>query len=178
MDKKEARENRLAYNRTPICLWGESVIFIPLQQYQFMFFAIGKVIRINKGDDFDIVQIQPKPCYKGEVAHLRNIIFAGNHPRRQILTLKCGQFAMFYGRANLVWQEVEKDNGEKKKIRRWHLFAFACQGWYVPKMFDVKKAQEENVEDMYDDLQEGQINFFTDIIEKIEKMNNEGDNDD
>lgn len=168
------------YDKVVKCLWGESFMLIPLLQPQYIFFGIGKVIRIVKDRDFDIVQVMPKPCFQGEVSHLRNVVITGNHARRQLLTLKCGQVAMFYGRAFLKWQDMQKDDGTIKKIRRWHFIALALQGWYVPTSFDIKKAEKEDEIEDYDSMSDLQRDFLDNILGELEKIREEelGDKND
>lgn len=158
------------FDRQVKCIWGESLILMPMSiSHQYIFFGIGTVAQIRKGEEYDLVQILPKPCFKKEVVHLRDIIVAGNHPRRQLLTLKCGQIAMFYGRAFLKWKDVQSRDGTIKRINKWHFMAFGVQGWYVPTMFDIRKAEKENEIEEYDELDITQKEFLDNILDHIEK---------
>ena len=90
--------------------------------------GIGRVTFIEKGEKFDIVGMNFGRSWS------RRIVVCHNHARRQIFTLKRGQLAWFYGYFKVY-------TIEKKK--RALFYAKGFQGWYVPKMVDIKNYEGE-----------------------------------
>ena len=90
--------------------------------------GIGRVTFIEKGEKFDLVGMNFGRSYS------RRIVVVGNHARRQIFTLKRGQLAWFYGYFKVY-------NFEKRK--KVLFYAKGFQGWYVPKMVDIKNYEGE-----------------------------------
>lgn len=137
------------------------------------FWAHGKVYKIERGENFDLVNVK---C--GFNARVREIIVTDNHARRQILTLKRGQYGTFYGQCRIYIVELE--NG--KKVPKWHFFAYDIMGSYVPTMFDVKK-REKNIEtgeevNYIDNLMESKVEYFDGVLNQIFGKEKKGvDND-
>ena len=113
--------------------------------------GIGIVRTIQKGDEFDLVKMDFGRGYT------REIYVKSNHARRQIYTLKKGQYAWFYG---LMKCYVLKG---KKKIC---FYAKAFQGWYVPKSMDIIKIDPNEIDKLEQD-KESKINFIDELIEKM-----------
>lgn len=169
MPKKNIRRNE------PSTIWGESIILYPLYDFkEFAFKGIGKVTRISKGEQADMVYVLFYPMAKGDAIKPRVILVSGNHPRRQLLTLKCGQYAEFYGKAIKKPMKHTRQDGRIVDSYRWEMFAYAIQGWYVPNMFDVKKAHKDKVdEELFTDMSENESKLLNDIIDDLIK--NRGD---
>lgn len=105
--------------------------------------GIGLVKRISRGKEFDIIYVS----FGIATNKQRPIVVVNSKPRRQILTLKCGQYAQFYGECFKKKEPrtfITKEGKEvKKDIFLWEFYAMAIQGWYMPKMFDVKKLEQD-----------------------------------
>lgn len=110
--------------------------------------GIGRPIKIMKGQEFDMVKMDfGNGCW-------RDIIVKSNHARRQIYTLKKGQYAWFYGfMTNYV------DNGEFQTS----LYARAFQGWFVPKNIDIKKIDPCEIDKLTEE-NESKINFIDELL--------------
>lgn len=124
------------------------------------------VKRISRGNEFDIVY-----AVFGIMSNkLRPIVVIENQARRQILTLKCGQYAYFYG-ACVKRKEEMTFNGKIKKVFRWEFYASVCQGYYVPKMFDVRKNATDiasgEIEDETTPMSDNETNAFDSQVKEI-----------
>lgn len=133
------------------CSMHETLIFLgtPLEENDFTIcFGIGLVKTIQKGEDFDLVGMDFGRGYSREI-YVKN-----NHARRQIYTLKKGQYAWFYG-----LMKCYKEKGRKKSC----LYAKAFQGWYVPKNMDIIKVDPNEIEKLTEE-NESKINFIDNLL--------------
>ena len=137
---------------------------------KYGFKGTGLVLKISRGTNFDVILVR----FGVMTARTREIIVIHSRARRQILTLKRGQFADFLGEA-VVISEDRPDNPYKNKfVKRLHFTAFAIRGWYTPKAFDVKKyeedianGEEENYIDPLEEDKEKQIEkTINDLFDK------------
>lgn len=119
-----------------------------------MCFGVGKVYGVEHGKDLDVVKLN-----FGAKFH-RIIYVKDNRARRQIYTLKKGQYASFLGKIRMV-----KDNDTFKTI----MFASGFQAWYVPKMLDIKNYDLDSIDEMEKENETSMLTFLDDIIK--------GDND-
>lgn len=129
----------------------ESLLFlgVPRDKLKYtMVVGIGLVRRIEKGEDFDLVGMDFGAGF------IREIYVKNNHARRQIYTLKKGQYAWFYGTLKYYTED-----GKRKSS----LFAKAFQGWYVPKNLDIKKLDPEEIEKLTQE-NESKINFIDELL--------------
>lgn len=94
--------------------------------------GVGRVCKIKQGENFDLLYLNFGRKYA------REIIVQYNHARRQLLTLKRGQLATFYGKFKIS----PTDDGEIKTL----FYAIGLQAWYVPKALDIKKMKLEETE--------------------------------
>ena len=131
---------------------NESLIFFGKSEHEQRYclvLGVGRVTSIKTGNDFDWVKINFGRHYA------RNIIVKNNHARRQIYTLKKGQLAWFYG----FYSVYRNDKGKIESI----MYALGFQGWFVPKMFDIRhidtdlpqpidEQEQKEMEQMIDDL--------------------------
>lgn len=159
------------------CIQKESILLIPEGKDKFYFFGIGKVFKVLKGEEYDLVFVEFKPTTNENYKSIRTIIVKNNHPRRQILTLKRGQFAMFYGRAYLVLQEPKKPDGTTAKYKKWQLYANALQGWHTPTMFDIKRMEKDNELDEYELMSDKQKDLFDNILDRLADINKENNDE-
>lgn len=111
--------------------------------------GVGTITKIEKGNEFDIIRINFGRRYA------RKIIVTHNHARRQLLTLKRGQLAWFYG-----YFKVYANGKNKQTI----FFARGLQGWYVPKAVDIKALDNDNVESLDLDNENDLTNFLDEIL--------------
>ena len=116
------------------CTKNESLLFLgnpEADKKTQVVLGVGLVKRIEKGQDFDIVKMSFGWRY------WREIIVRDNHARRQIYTLKRGQYAWFFGkrRSYII--------GGKLKCT---YYATALQGWYVPKNMDIKQIDQSEID--------------------------------
>ena len=112
--------------------------------------GIGRVMAIEKGQEFDLVKMDFGRGYS------REILTKNNHARRQIYTLKKGQYAWFYGLMKTYRQD------EQLKMS---FYAKAFQGWYVPKNMDIIKIDPNEIEKLTEE-NESKINFIDELLEK------------
>ena len=132
--------SRNKYNIPVYAKFGESLEFIGghhngrATHFKGMFLPI----IIEHGEEFDILRGK-----FGLTQVQRDIIVRHNHARRQLLTVKIGQWCEVFGEARLYRKEVTLPDGKVQHPLYWGLFAMAINGWYVPRMFDVKKREEE-----------------------------------
>ena len=94
-----------------------------------LFFGVGQVRAIKKGENFDLLQIDFGSGFA------RDVIVQNSRARRQIYTTKRGQFTSVYG---FIMGFTEMENNK----RQMRLYAFALQGWYVPKNFDIEHYED------------------------------------
>lgn len=136
-------------------LSGESIMVFGLTEYMEKsirpYYAIGVVYKIIKGEKFDVVY-----CNFGYGRCIRPVCVFDNHSRRQIMTLKKGQFCQIYG---YMKHYIYKD---KKGIdkNRWIFYARAIQGWYVPRAVDIKRNPNNDIVEMPKDDENNLINFL------------------
>ena len=148
-------------------IYNETITIYPKYGNGFSHFeGTGLVKRISRGNEFDIVYV----AFGVMTNEIRPVIVIENQARRQILTLKCGQYAHFYG--SCVKRKIQMTfNGKSKEVYRWELYAAMCQGYYVPKMFDIRKNAKDiisgEVEDETTPMSDNEINAFNSQVEEI-----------
>lgn len=133
------------------CSKHETLIYLgtPIEENNFTIaIGIGIVRTIQKGEEFDLVGIDFGRGFAREI-YVKN-----NHARRQIYTLKKGQYASFYGLMK-VYSE-----GKKTKVV---FYAKALQGWYVPKNMDIIKVDPSDIEALTKE-NESKINFIDELL--------------
>ena len=120
-------------------LFNESIMLFGWQKYNGkkyrLFYGIGVVCRVVKGDKQDLVHIR-FGCFND--ARIRLVVVYRNHARRQLLTLKRGQVCQVFGFARYHTTDIML-NGVKTKGTKIALYAHGISGWYVPTMLDIKK---------------------------------------
>lgn len=112
--------------------------------------GVGRVCKIKQGENFDLVSINFGRNYA------REIIVQYNHARRQLLTLKKGQLATFYGKFR-IWQN---DKGDARSI----FYAIGLQPWYVPKAMDIKQMDLESYEKIKLEEETTMINYIDELL--------------
>lgn len=112
----------------------------------YYFFGYGKVNKIYKNNAFDIVFVD-----FGN-GNGNKIYLVWEDARKQLSTLKVGQYAMF----GLIKNRHYKDNGPV------HYMAIWVMGIYVPKIVDIrnKELTEEEIEEMTTDEYNEGFNFL------------------
>jgi len=133
------------------CSTHETLIYLgtPIEENDFTIaVGIGLVKSIKKGEEFDLVGMDFGRGFA------RQIYVKNNHARRQIYTLKKGQYAWFYG-----LMKVYKNGSKLKSV----LYAKALQGWYVPKQMDIIKIDPNEIEKLTKE-NESKINFIDDLL--------------
>ena len=129
-----------------------------------MFYGIGTVYRVVKGEKNDLVYIN-FGIFRDRKTRL--VVVYDNHARRQIMTLKRGQICQVYGICRYFATDVEI-NGIKATGVKLGLYASGINGWYVPTMFDIRKmpTNEDLVEptDKEKDLQETLDDVLNDFL--------------
>ena len=162
-------------------LHGESILYFNgYRDDEKLFWGIAKVIKVFKGDKFDVVNAR---FGIGGNTKIRPVMVFDNHARRQLLTIKQGQYAEFYGTAQVMVKKLEPQDtnykeGEYRYLRQWNFAAYMIQGKYLPTSFDVKKrnkeiASGETIDD-FENLTEAQQETFNQIIEDIMKNFDDG----
>ena len=134
----------------------ETLLFLgpPLDKQDYTIcVGIGLVKKIEKGEHFDLVGMDFGAGYT------REIFVKNNHARRQIYTLKKGQYAWFYG---LIKYYI-------KDGKKWStLYAKAFQGWYVPKNMDIVKIDPDEIDKLTKE-NESKINFIDELLKEKEQ---------
>lgn len=113
-----------------------------------MCLGVGLVKKIEKGEEFDVVGMDFGRGFT------RDIIVKNNHARRQIYTLKKGQYGSFYGYMKYY---------TKDKKTTCCFYAKAFQGWYVPKSVDIIKIDPNEIDKLTQE-NESKINFIDDLL--------------
>lgn len=149
-----------ALNGEMIMLCGDVSTSDKAKNYR-MAFGIGYVIKISHGESFDLV-------YMSFGGPTRKLMVIDNRARRMILTLKRGQLAMFTGYGRIY--TATYDDGTKK--RHWQFYAVGLQGWYVPKMLEIRKAKN----DPDNQIEEMSVNDTESMIAFLDQFN-EGDDE-
>lgn len=151
---------------------GESLLFfpkIPSRSYT-LFFGIGRIYKINHGQDFDIVDT----IFGVETIKGRKILVIDNHARRQVQTLKKGQYALFYGICVNKYADVEVkakygDRMVRPKVAIF--YAYMIQGMFVPRTLDIQKLNEDIAngieEDQQVEMSEKEKNMFQKEVDSI-----------
>lgn len=137
---------------------NESLIFFGKTEYEQRYclvLGVGRVTSIKTGNDFDWVKINFGRHYA------RNIIVKNNHARRQIYTLKKGQLAWFYG----FYSVYKNDKGQIESI----MYALGFQGWFVPKMFDIRNIDTDLPQPIDEQEQKEMEQIIDDLFTKKEK---------
>ena len=115
--------------------------------------GVGRVCKVKQGENFDLLYINFGRNYA------REIIVQYNHARRQLLTLKCGQFATFYGKFRFYIDE----SGTNKCT----FYAYGLQAWYVPKAIDIKRMKlddEEVLERVEQEEETSMLNLIDELL--------------
>ena len=130
---KRLSQSRLA---TPLYAYGfESLIMIPNDNPRFnQFFGIARIFKISRGDAFDVITVA-----FGVLNKVRDILVTDNFARRQLLTLKKGQYALIFGEAHLVYRETTTGH----KVAKWEFMSRLNLGMYVPKVADFKQHKKD-----------------------------------
>ena len=134
-----------------------------------LFYGVGIVYRIVKGDKYDFV-LMNFGLFKGK--KLRKIVIFENHARRQLLTLKKGQMAQVVGICRYGVIDIEL-KGKPALGQKLFLYGKALQGWYVPTMLDIRRLpiNEDLVEPT--EKEEKEMEQYEDILEEF--MNGKGE---
>lgn len=106
------------------------IIFKPkdkLEDKRFM--AFGYPTRIERGEKYDLVFLRCGSTY------IRKIVVENNNARKQIYTLKKHEFCEIYG----LFKYANK---------KGFMFATAIQGWYIPRVIDIKHEDNEDIEQL------------------------------
>lgn len=112
--------------------------------------GVGRVCKIKQGENFDLLYLNFGRKYA------REIIVQYNHARRQLLTLKRGQLATFYGKFKIYADE----QGQKHTV----LYAIGLQAWYVPKAMDIKQMDLETFEKVKLEEEKSMINLIDELV--------------
>lgn len=151
---------------------GESLLFFPKASNRgySLFFGVGRIYSISKGENFDIVHV----IFGVETMRDRTILVADNHGRRQVQTLKKGQFALFYGVCvNRVMDReiMSKYTNKPIKPKVTIFYAYMVQGMYVPRTIDIQKLNEDIAngieEKQIKDMSEHDKDMFQKEIDKL-----------
>lgn len=155
------------YNIPVYCKYGEDLEFLGGHDKgrATMFKGMLLPFSIEHGENFDILEGK-----FGLSGRRRQIIVSHNQARRQLLTVKIGQYCEVFGEARLYRKEVTKPDGKVVHPTFWGLYAMAINGWYVPRMFDVKKREEDiasGEEKPYGEMTKEKEQYFQNIIDNV-----------
>lgn len=128
------------------------------------FMGIGRVRAILKRDTYDLLFIK-----FGRTMPTRKVVVADNRARRQLLTLKRGDFATVVGFAKAVRRKYTTKDGEYHDYITYFFYAEGIQDWYVPSMVDIKRKKvalgEEEMSDI--EISEKEDSSILDFLEEI-----------
>ena len=128
------------------------------------FFGPCKVWKIEKGDKFDVIQLQ-----FGLDRQIRDVLVFNNHARRQLLMCKKGYWILAFGEAKMYKRENPRN--KKLKYNQWQYFAYALWSNGVPLAFDVRKRQKDidaGVEkDEFEQLSDNKQEYYDNIVNEI-----------
>jgi len=151
-DKREKEYYIPAIDNMVRCFRGETLFLFGLDsvftKYRWVY-GVGRVCKIMQGENVDLVYINFGRKYP------REIMVQYNHARRQLLTLKRGQLATFYGKFRIFT--------ENKKLR-YAFYAIGLQAWYVPKSMDIKKLDLETYEKIQGEEEKTMINLIDELL--------------
>ena len=124
-EPKVERNYRLPVVRTS---WLESIVFIHNMPDTKMcyFMGIGLVKMITKGKNFDVIKVM-----FGITKKERDVVVYHSRARRQILTLKTGQYGIFYGTAKLTYMKASEDE-DGYFFKKYSLMAHTFLEPYMP----------------------------------------------
>lgn len=145
----------------------ECFLLIPHTSYKNWGIVFGEVVRIKKGKDNDIVELNTG---KGHgINYTRTLIARFTNPRKQIATLKIGVYTMALVETPL-FQKGQKVNYKQKMCSNVLAFWSA----YVPTKFDRQELEEEqNNEKMVEFLTKSENEELTnDFLSQFERYNN------
>lgn len=127
------------------------------------FYGIGAIMCIKHFERFDKVFVK-----FGVSAYTRCLLVFETNARRQILTLKKGQYAQFYGVLRFIQNE---DLSYCKSVYRLMMCCVAMNGWFVPPLLEIKKKkmtyQAENDARMVNDAPEESCIDFIDELKQM-----------
>lgn len=102
-------------------------------------YGVGRIYRISKGEKFDVVYMG-----YGLSRKWRKIIVMDNFARRQIMTLKKGHIASFYGYSKMYAHNYKGKDGLVKTKQVFMLFALGFLDWYVPRQVEIDRDYADN----------------------------------
>ena len=155
---KVANEYLLPESMFATCRKGESIIYfgrLSKNNTMQVCFGFGQVIDIQIGNNFDLITMNFGLHYN------RQIIVKWNDARKQILTLKKGEYAQFFGFRKDYYRTKKKD--EKFQRADVYFFAKQLQGWYVPKTMNRKSYDPKEVEKLTQE-NESKIDFIEKLV--------------
>lgn len=158
---------------------GEALQFYSSLKGPVQFSGFGVVHSIQRGENLDVIQVR-----FGLINRVREITVHHNQARRQIMTLKRGQYAIFFGEARLHYKDVETPKG-KFKMKYWLFMAYAIQGLFVPRISDIKKhdkeieqgIEEEQAIGMSEEKEQYFQSLIDDLFDRRSRDTLEDDND-
>lgn len=147
---KEKKVRTTSYTSNSI---GETLFFCDVNDKgATTLMGIGKVCAVQKGENIDKVIL-----YFG--TKTRPVYVVSNHARRQIYTLKRGQYCWFLGYLKGI---KDRKNGKMKPF----IFALGFLAWYVPKMVDIEKYDVEELEKLEEENANDLSGFLDEILEE------------
>ena len=159
LGKKKARPVYVPSNNlVPRLTYDNTLMQLNNRGNWLYYFGYGLVVKIYKGDKFDIAYINFGGGYK-DIKNNFVLVFNNLNARKQLYTLKVGQYAQF-GLARHIQGAI--------KFPNYYLVEWAM-GIYVPKMVDIRNTEltENEIETMVDsDIESGKT--FLDLFTKNE----------
>ena len=155
-DKKTEEYVVPSINNIVRCFRSETLFIFGLDSKNTKYrwcLGVGRVCKIMQGENFDLLYINFGRKYA------REIIVQYNHARRQLLTLKVGQLATFYGKFKIAPDDNPKNPTKIKTI----MYAIGLQAWYVPRAMEIKKIDLET----YDKVQQEDESNMMDLIDEL-----------
>lgn len=145
-------------NMFPTITRGERIIYLGTHHNKTtVCWGVGTLIKVQKGENFDLITMDFGGRWQ------RKIIVKTTMARKQIYTMKVNQLAWFVGTRKTF---IVKNKKTKKNDCKVVFYAFGFQGWYVPKAFDIKNIDpQEIIEEKLEKKAESQIEIIDKIID-------------
>lgn len=140
-------------NAVPRLIFGNTIMEMKNCGGWITYFAFGRVVKICKSDKFDLVFVD----FGGNTEENYKVYFHTLQSRKQIYTLKVGQYAQF----GMIRRSDCNEKTNDLFIALW------AMGIYVPKMVDIRNselAQDEISEMSQEEYGEGVT--FLDLFKK------------
>lgn len=128
------------------------------------FIGTGYVVKVSKGDEYDIVNIR----FGLLTNKSRPIVVYDNHARRQIMLLKKGNRVWVSGTG--IIRKIPVSDPRKPTLTfflNWYFMGYDFNQSYVPTARDIKTLASEGETEQVEELQTNNGEFYQGIIDDL-----------